>query len=115
MTFARQRPRERARPPPLPHFDRKFGKYSVVSRIGAGGMAEVFQCRLAGLGGFDKQVVVKRILPQHATDPEFVSMFLDEARLAANLAHPNIVQIYEIDTSEGVPYLAMEFVRGPSF
>ncbi len=92
----------------------RFGKYSVVARIGVGGMAEVFQARLSGLGGFDKLVVLKRILVSHATEPEFVEMFLDEARIAANLNHPNIVQIYEVDQIGGVPYIAMEYVRGPT-
>ncbi len=85
----------------------------MLQRVGAGGMAEVFKCRLSGIGGFDKVVVVKRILPHLAGDPSFVKMFLDEARIAANLNHPNIVQIYEIDQADGVPFIAMEYVRGP--
>ncbi len=93
----------------------RFGKYAVLRRIGAGGMAEVFKCRLSGIGGFDKVLVVKRILPDLADDPQFVNMFLDEARVAANLSHPNIIQIYEIDQIDGVPYIAMEYVRGPTF
>ncbi len=93
----------------------RFGKYHVVRRIGAGGMAEVFKVRLSGIGGFDKVLVIKRILPDLADDPQFVNMFLDEARVAANLTHPNIIQIYEIDQIDGVPYIAMEYVRGPTF
>ncbi|MGQ0504495.1 MAG: protein kinase domain-containing protein [Myxococcaceae bacterium] len=92
----------------------RFGKYTTLRRIGAGGMAEIFKCRLTGIGGFDKTVVVKRILPELLDDAEFVRMFLDEARIAANLSHPNIVQIYEIDQIDNVPYIAMEYVRGPT-
>jgi TonB family protein len=93
----------------------RFGKYAVVDRLGVGGMAEVWRCRLSGVGGFEKQVVVKRILPHLLADPDFVQMFMDEARVAANLSHANIVHVYEIDVADGVPYIAMEFVGGPTF
>ncbi|MCE9571942.1 MAG: protein kinase [Deltaproteobacteria bacterium] len=91
-----------------------LGKYSVDRRLGVGGMAEVFLCRRRGIGGFDKQVVIKRIRPDITHDPAFLGMFLDEARVAANLSHPNIVQIFEIDELDGVPYIAMEYVHGPT-
>jgi serine/threonine-protein kinase len=77
-------------------------------------MAEVYQCRLEGIGGFDKLVVVKTIHSKHLDDPSFVKMFLEEARVAANLTHPNVVQIFEVDEVNGAPYLAMEYVRGPT-
>jgi serine/threonine protein kinase len=93
---------------------RRFGKYEVLGFLGRGGMAEVHLCRLDGIGGFTKQVVVKRILPERLGEPSFVRMFLDEARVAANLSHPNIVQVFEIDEADGVPYIAMEYVRGPT-
>jgi serine/threonine protein kinase len=92
-----------------------FGKYEALERIGAGGMAEVFKCRLSGLGGFGKLVVVKRILPHQLSNPEFIRMFLDEARVAANLTHPNIVQTYEIDEVDGIPQISMEYVHGVTF
>ena len=95
--------------------EERFGKFEVVGFLGRGGMAEVFLCRLGGLGGFNKELVVKRILPERVADPSFLRMFLDEARVAANLNHPNIVQIYEIGEAEGLPYIAMEYVRGPTF
>jgi len=77
-------------------------------------MAEVFKCRLSGIGGFNKLVVVKRIKPELRDEPGFVEMFLDEARIAANLQHSNIVQLFEIDEAGGLPYIAMEYVRGPT-
>lgn len=94
----------------------RIAKYVIERRLGTGGMAEVFKCRLTGIGGFDKVLVVKRILPHLAEDEEFVAMFLDEARIAANLNHPNVVHIFEIgQDNDGSPYIAMEFVRGPTF
>ncbi|MGE3455874.1 MAG: protein kinase [Kofleriaceae bacterium] len=91
-----------------------FGKYTVIRRLGLGGMAEVYLCRLQGMGGFEKQVVIKRIRADVLNDYEFITMFLDEARLAANLNHSNIVQIFEADQSEGMPYIAMEYINGPT-
>ena len=91
-----------------------IGKYRVVQFIGAGGMAEVWLCRRSSIGGFEKPVVVKRILPTFAGDPEFVRMFLDEARVAATLNHPNIISVFDIDTDDDVPFIAMEYVAGPS-
>jgi serine/threonine-protein kinase len=91
-----------------------IGKYNVLAYLGAGGMAEVFKCQLKGIGGFDKVVVVKRIRPDVAGDAQFMQMFLDEARLAAMLTHPNIVQVYEVDQVQGLPYIAMEYADGPS-
>src|ERR1043166_6944145 len=93
----------------------QFGKFAVLEVLGRGGMAEALRCRLSGIGGFDKLVVVKRILPNLSTDPEFVNMFLDEARLAANFTHPHVVQVFEIDEANGIPYIAMEYVHGLTF
>ncbi|MBI5495405.1 MAG: protein kinase [Deltaproteobacteria bacterium] len=99
----------------LPPAGVPFGKYRLDYRLGQGGMGEVFKGHLVGLGGFDKTVVIKRILRSHLADPEFVNMFLDEARLVALLSHPNIAQVFEIDAFQGLPYLAMEYVAGPTF
>lgn len=90
----------------------QLGKYNVIRRLGVGGMAEVFLCKLVGIGGFEKHVVVKKIRSDIASDDEFITMFFDEARLAANLNHPNIIQVFEVDQLDGSPYLAMEYVRG---
>ena len=90
-----------------------FGKYLLVKQIGKGGMAEVFLARQRGPQGFEKECVIKRILPKLAVDEQFVRMFLDEARIAAPLSHPNIVQIF--DLGEAAPreyFIAMEYVQG---
>ena len=91
-----------------------IGRFKVVAFLGAGGMAQIFRCQLQGIGGFDKTLLVKRIRPELLDKSEFVAMFLDEARLAARLSHPNIVQVYEVGEDNGVPFLAMELVRGPN-
>jgi serine/threonine protein kinase len=92
--------------------EQQIGRYSVISSLGSGGMAEVFLCRLRGIGGFDKQVVVKRIRAEYVNDFDFITMFLDEARTAANLSHPNVVQTFEVDELDGAPYIALEYVKG---
>nr|UXE44856.1 serine/threonine-protein kinase PknD [uncultured bacterium] len=89
-----------------------LGRYQLVRPIGAGGMAEVFLARQTAVGGFDRNVVVKRILPGLAVDSNFVEMFLQEARLAARLSHPNIAQIFDVGVDAGQYYIVMEYVRG---
>ncbi len=68
----------------------KLGKFELIRQIAVGGMAELYLARTMGIEGFEKLVVVKRILPQYADNQQFVSMFLNEARLSATLHHPNI-------------------------
>lgn len=89
-----------------------FGKYLLESKLAEGGMAEIFLARQPGFEGFERQVVVKRLLPELSTEHDFVRMFLNEARLAARLNHPHIVQIYELGQEEGAYFLAMEYIRG---
>src|SRR2546429_9660702 len=89
-----------------------IGKFQIQARLGRGGMADVYRCSLKGIGGFEKEVVGKRIRAERASDPDFVSMFLDEARLAANLNHPDIVQVVEIDEVGGAALIAMEHRKG---
>ena len=89
-----------------------FGKYFLTRRIAVGGMAEVFLAKLGNTDGFEKKVVIKQILPQHARHPEFVQSFVREAKIAASLAHPNIVSIYELGRVQGTYFIAMEFVDG---
>ena len=88
------------------------GKYTLLRRLGAGGMAEVFLARQAGMEGFEKLVVIKRVLPRHAKDQDFSRMFLDEARTAADLRHPNVVNIFEVGAQDGAYFMAMEFLHG---
>jgi serine/threonine-protein kinase len=90
----------------------RFGKYLLLKRIAMGGMAELFLARQQGVEGFEKLVVVKRILEHYAADRDFVEMFLNEARLAASLSHPNIVQSFDLGEEGGVYFIAMEFVPG---
>jgi eukaryotic-like serine/threonine-protein kinase len=91
-----------------------IGKYKLVRLIASGGMAEVYLARQAGAAGFEKLVCLKRILPHLARDRQFVEMFLNEARLAARLDHPNIVSIYDLGEANGNYFIAMEFIDGPS-
>jgi eukaryotic-like serine/threonine-protein kinase len=101
--------------PPIP---KRLGRYDIIDRLATGGMAEIFvACERAQvrMGGLERLVVVKRILPHLAVHESFVDMFLAEARFVARIAHPNIVQIYELgEDDEGAPYIAMEYVHGTS-
>jgi len=90
----------------------QFGKYSLVARLATGGMAEIFLARLQGAAGFEKLVCIKRILPHLARDRQFVAMFLDEARIAARITHPNVCQVFELGEISGSYYLAMEYLEG---
>ncbi len=94
------------------HPANQLGKYQLIRRIATGGMAELFLARATAIHGFEKLVVLKRILPQHAESEEFIRMFLAEARLAATLHHPNIVQVYDIGEDESAYFFTMEYVQG---
>ena len=91
---------------------RRFGRYTLVRPIGRGGMAEIWKARIHGAQNFERQMVVKRILPHLCLDPELVTMFTAEAMLSAQLNHANIVQVFEFAENEGELYLAMEYVHG---
>ncbi len=92
----------------------KLGRYELLHPLGCGGMAEVFKARASGPAGFERNVVIKRILPQYTRDPDFVRMFADEARILGLMHHPNVVQAYEFGEDNGKLYLALEYVEGPS-
>ena len=96
-------------PPPV-----LLGKYELVRKLASGGMAEVFLARAAGPMGFEKTVVLKRILSHLADQPNFVSMFLAEARLAAQLNHPNVVQVFDFGQEGAAYFLVMEYLDGPT-
>lgn len=90
----------------------EVGRYQLVERLAVGGMAEIFLACERGAHGFERLVVIKRMLPNLAEDDAFVEMFLQEARLAAQITHPNVVQIHELGEAGGFPYMAMEYVPG---
>ena len=89
-----------------------FGKYQLVKRLARGGMAEVFLAKQSGPEGFNRLVALKRILPHLVDSQDFVRMFLDEARLAAQLSHPNVVHIYDFGKVDEHYFIAMEYVPG---
>ncbi|MGE5235681.1 MAG: TonB family protein [Acidobacteriota bacterium] len=89
-----------------------FGHYELVQLIATGGMAEVFKARMSGVEGFEKTVAIKRILAHLTDNDEFVTMFIDEAKLAAGLQHPNIIHIYDLGKIERSYYIAMEYIDG---
>ncbi|HEY3444944.1 MAG TPA: serine/threonine-protein kinase [Myxococcales bacterium] len=91
-----------------------FGKYLLLDRIAAGGMAEIFRAKYVAAAGVTKSVVIKRILPHYAGNPAFVSMFTNEAKIAMSLAHGNIAQVFDFGEIDGEYFLAMEFVNGQS-
>ena len=89
-----------------------FGRYQLLERINVGGMAEVFKAKAFGVDGFSSIVAIKRILPNMADDEEFIAMFRDEAKISVQLAHANIVHVYEFAQLEKQYYIAMEYVAG---
>ena len=93
----------------IPHH---IGRYDVVSLLGEGGMARAYLAVSRGPAGFNKLAVIKQILPSLASDADFIAMFLDEARLAARLHHPNIVQTFDVSEQDGSYVLAMEYLEG---
>ncbi len=103
--------------------DTTFGRYRLLEKLGQGGMAEVFKAKSYGVEGFEKVVVIKRILPELAASDEFVEMFIHEAKLAVRLSHANIVQVFDLGIAPGTVvggmpqpdayYMAMEYVNGP--
>ena len=90
----------------------QFGKYELFERIGRGGMADVFKARIQGPAGFERVLVVKRILPHLSEDPTFTRMFIAEAKMSGRLNHANIVQVFELGSIEEEYFISMEYVRG---
>ena len=91
---------------------RRFGNYELVSLLSRGGMAEIFHARLRRASGFVKDVALKKILPEHNRNEEFVHLFVNEARVAARLHHANVVQVFDFGEVEGEYFIAMELVKG---
>ncbi len=104
--------------PPLPkrrEEPRLLERYALYDEIASGGMATVHVGRLVGAVGFSRTVAIKRLHPQYAKDPEFVSMLLDEARLAARIQHPNVVSTLDVVAKKGELFIVMDYVDGESF
>jgi len=95
----------------MPNLER-FGSYVLLKKIATGGMAELYKAKKSGEKGFEKLLAIKMILPHFAENDEFISMFIDEAKVAANLNHQNIVQIYDLGKIEDSYCIVMEYVRG---
>ena len=98
--------------PPEEVLPRQFGKYTLLRQLATGGMATVYLALQRAVAGFEKLVVIKRILPQLSRDQAFVEMLLHEARIAATLSHPNVVQTFDVGEVQGGYYIAMEHVNG---
>jgi serine/threonine protein kinase len=94
---------------------RTVGRYALSDEIARGGMATVHIGRVVGSAGFARTVAIKRLHPQYARDPDFVAMFVDEARLAARIHHPNVVSTLDVVALEGELFLVMEYIQGESF
>lgn len=90
----------------------EFGDYHLLEKIATGGMAEVWRARAYGMAGFEKILVIKKVLPSLAQDQEFVRLFIDEARISVQLLHVNIVQVFDLGEVDGTYYMAMEYVHG---
>src|SRR5579871_3610089 len=89
-----------------------IGRYALYDKIASGGMATVYIGRLSGPVGFSRTVAIKRLHPQFAKDPEFVTMFLDEARLCGRIRHPNVVPTLDVVSLDGEIFIVMEYVSG---
>ncbi len=99
---------------PLEFKPHLFGKFFLLQRLAVGGMAEIFRARVPGAGGFEKELVVKRILPARAQDEGFIKMLVNEAKLTVQLTHSNIAQVYECGKIDGNYFISMELVSGVS-
>src|SRR5690349_24039608 len=98
--------------PPVEAMPKQFGKYTLLRKLAAGGMAEIFLALHRSMAGFEKLVVIKRILPAMNQDQAFIDMLLHEARIAATLSHANIVQIFDVGQVDGTYFIAMEHIHG---
>jgi len=90
----------------------RFGKYQLIEKIATGGMAEVYKAKSYGVAGFEKLLVIKKILPHLSRDPDFVKLFINEAKIAVSLNHANIVQVYDLGMVDADYYMAMELIHG---
>ena len=89
-----------------------FGRYLLIRRLSQGGMGEIYLAKSGEIQGFEKLVIIKKILPHLAEDRDFIKRFIDEAQIAIKLAHGNIAIVYEVGMVEGEYFLAIEYVEG---
>ncbi|HTJ47369.1 MAG TPA: serine/threonine-protein kinase [Kofleriaceae bacterium] len=101
-------------PAPAPSPTR-LGRYELLGKLATGGMGEIHLARVGGDGGFEKVVVVKRLLPELVASADFVAMFLDEARIAARLSHPNVCEVHELGRDGNDYYIGMQYLEGVAF
>jgi len=91
---------------------KRFGRYNLVRKVAQGGMAEIFLAKFQGIGGFEKKIIIKRILPRFSENQEFIKMLIHEAKTAVQLHHQNIVQIYDLGKVRDTYFISMEYIRG---
>jgi serine/threonine-protein kinase len=96
----------------IPSPGSRLGRYEIGEQIAAGGMASVMLARATGPDGFDKLVALKLIHSRYASEPSFVEMFLDEARIASRIQHPNVCSVFDFGSVAGTYYLAMDYLEG---
>ncbi len=89
-----------------------FGRYLLTQKLALGGTAEIFRAKLLGVEGFEREVVIKRILPPWSANPEFISMLIDEAKILVKLQNERVVQVYELGKEDNLYYISMEYVKG---
>ena len=92
----------------------RIGHYEILGRVGAGGMAEAFRAVARGPGGYRRELIIKCLLPDHAQEPDFLRLFISEAKILGMLNHPNVVQVYDFGEDNGRHFLALEYLDGPS-
>src|SRR4029079_2386303 len=98
-----------AKPVPLPQV---FGRYLLLRRLSRGGMGEIFLAKLGEIQGFEKLVIIKKVLPNLAADGEFIKRFIDEAQVAIKLNHANVAPVYEVGRVDGEYFLALAYIEG---
>jgi serine/threonine-protein kinase len=98
----------------LPRIGERVDRYEVVAEVAHGGMAAVYAVRRSSIGGFDKILAMKVLLPHLQNERQYVDMFLDEARIASRIEHPNVVHVFDVGEHQGAPFMVMEFLRGQS-
>jgi serine/threonine-protein kinase len=101
-------------PPPSLEPGYRLDRYELLCKIGQGGMASVWLARTQGKHGFERLVALKTVLPEHAADPSFRTMLLDEARIAAAIDHPNVARILDVGEERDIPFMVLEYVAGDS-